>query len=196
MFRIPNPPPIQRQVEAVDKIIKKTLKTKVDKAKGCWPELLPEILWSYRTTFHTSTGETPFSLSFGTEAVVLAEIGQPSYRTSTYDAEAKDQQLALNLDLIDELRDQSNMRNFAYKQRIAKYYDSQVKPRAFKTGDWVMRKVSLATKNSAEGTLGPTWEVPYEIVKVCRPGTYQLRDHHGKPLPHPWNVDHLKYYHK
>ncbi|CAL2255800.1 unnamed protein product [Prunus armeniaca] len=125
----------QNIVEVVNKIIKKTLKTKLDKAKGCWPELLPEVLWSYHTTFRTSTGETPFSLSFGTEVVALVEIGQPTYRTSTYDAEANDEQLALNLDFIDELRDQSNMRNVAYKQRIAKYYDSGVKPRAFKIGD-------------------------------------------------------------
>ncbi|CAL8991177.1 unnamed protein product, partial [Prunus brigantina] len=184
------------QVDAVNKIIKRTLKTKLDKAKGCWPELLPEVLWSYRTTFRTSTGETPFSLSFGTEAVAPVEIGQPTYRTSTYEAEANDEQLALNLDFIDELRDQSNMRNVAYKQRIAKYYNSRVKPRAFTTGDWVMRKVSLATKNPNEGTLGPTWEGPYEITKVNHPGNYQLRDSKGKTLPHPWNADHLKYYFK
>ncbi|XP_020422651.1 uncharacterized protein LOC109949950 [Prunus persica] len=159
-------------------------------------QLLPEVLWSYRTTFRTSTGETPFSLSFGTEAVAPVEIGQPTYRTSTYDATANDEQLALNLDFIDELRDQSSMRNAAYKQGIAKYYDSRVKPRAFKMGDWVMRKVSLATKNPNEGTLGPTWEGLYEIIKICRPGSYQLRDSTGKTLPHPWNADHLKYYYK
>ncbi|CAL8991901.1 unnamed protein product, partial [Prunus brigantina] len=102
-FASPAHPQSNGQVEAVNKIIKRTLKTKLDKAKG----------W-----------ETPFSLSFGTEAVAPVEIGQPTYRTSTYEAEANDEQLALNLDFIDELRDQSNMRNVAYKQRIAKYYDS------------------------------------------------------------------------
>ncbi|CAL2247008.1 unnamed protein product [Prunus armeniaca] len=195
-FASPPHPQSNGQVEAMNKIIKKTLKTKLDKAKGCWPELLPKVLWFYRTTFRTSTGETPFSLFFGTEAVAPVEIGQPTYRTSIYKAEANDEQLALNLDFIDKLRDQSNMRNVAYKQRIAKYYDSRVKPRAFKLGDWVMRKVSLATKNPTEGTLGPTWECPYKVTKVCRPGTYQLRDTKGKTLPHPWNADHLKYYYK
>ncbi|VVA29835.1 PREDICTED: Transposon [Prunus dulcis] len=52
-----------------------------------------------------------------------------------------------------------------------------------------MRKVSLAIKNAAEGTLEPTWEGPYEVIKVCRSGTYQLC---GKPLPDSWNADHLK----
>ncbi|CAL2257720.1 unnamed protein product [Prunus armeniaca] len=104
-FASPAHPQSNGQVEAVNKIIKKTLKTKLDKAKGCWPELLPEVLWAYRTTFRTSTGETPFSLSFGTEAVAPVEIGQPTYRTSTYEAEANNEQLALNLDFIDELCD-------------------------------------------------------------------------------------------
>ncbi|CAL9000957.1 unnamed protein product [Prunus brigantina] len=161
-FASPAHPQSNGQVEAVNKIIKRTLKTKLDKAK----------------------------------AVAPVEIGQPTYRTSTYEAEANDEQLALNLDFIDELRDQSNMRNVAYKQRIAKYYDSRVKPRAFKVGDWVMRKVSLATKNPTEGTLGPTWEGPYEVTRISRPGAYQLRDPKGKTLPRPWNADHLKYYYK
>ncbi|XP_008238721.1 PREDICTED: uncharacterized protein LOC103337339 [Prunus mume] len=103
-FASPAHPQSNGQVEAVNKIIKKTLKTKLDKAKGCWPELLLEVLWSYRTTFRTSTGETPFSLSFGTEAMAPVEIGQPTYQTSTYEAEVNDEQLALNLDFIDELR--------------------------------------------------------------------------------------------
>ncbi|KAI5349593.1 hypothetical protein L3X38_002481 [Prunus dulcis] len=111
---------------------------------------------------------------------------------SAYDADSNDEQLALNL--IDELRDQAKMRNFAYKQCVAKYYDSRVKPRAFKLGDWVMRKTLLATKNSAKGTLEPTWEGHYEVIKVCCPVTYQLRDCNGKPLPYPWNANHLKYY--
>lgn len=79
---------------------------------------------------------------------------------------------------------------------MARYYDSHVKPRAFRPGDWVMCKVSLATKNSAEGTFGLTWEEPYELINVRRPGTYQLRGSNGKPLPHPWNVDYLKYYYQ
>ncbi|CAL2227013.1 unnamed protein product [Prunus armeniaca] len=59
-----------------------------------------------------------------------------------------------------------------------------------------MRKVSLATKNPTEGTLGPSWEGPYEIIGIQRSGTYRLRDSNGKTLGHPWNVEHLKYYFK
>ncbi|KAI5327731.1 hypothetical protein L3X38_027127 [Prunus dulcis] len=47
-FASPAHPQSNGQVEAVNKIIKKTLKTKLDKAKGCWPELLPEVLCTLR----------------------------------------------------------------------------------------------------------------------------------------------------
>ncbi|KAI5313085.1 hypothetical protein L3X38_042259 [Prunus dulcis] len=110
------------QVKAVNKIIKKTLKTKLDKAKVCWPERLLAVLWSYRTTIRTSTGETPFPFTFGIEAIVPVEIAQPFSRTSAYDADTNDDQLALNLDLVDELRYQANMHNFAYKQHVDRIF--------------------------------------------------------------------------
>ncbi|KAB2617051.1 hypothetical protein D8674_012920 [Pyrus ussuriensis x Pyrus communis] len=60
-FAFPAHPQSNGQVEAINKIIKRTLKTSLDKAKGCWPEFVPQVLWSYRTSYQTSTEETPFS---------------------------------------------------------------------------------------------------------------------------------------
>jgi len=65
------------QVEATNKTLLGTLKKKLDRQKGLWVECVPEVLWSYRTTVRTPTGETPFSLSYGTEAVIPVEIGSP-----------------------------------------------------------------------------------------------------------------------
>ncbi|CAL8994500.1 unnamed protein product [Prunus brigantina] len=195
-FASPAHPQSNGQVEAMNKIIKKLLKRQLEKAKGAWPEKLPEALWAIRTSYRTATGETPFSMAFGSEAVVPVEISEPSYRTETFAPRANEEALALSLDLIEERRAQANLRNEAYKQRISRYYDSRVKPRSFRIGDWVMREVSLATKNPTEGTLGPSWEGPYEIIGIRRSGTYRLRDSNGKTLGNPWNVEHLKYYYK
>ena len=41
-------------------IIKVTLKRRIDTLKGRWAVELPIVLWSYRTTAKTATGETPF----------------------------------------------------------------------------------------------------------------------------------------
>ncbi|CAL2224572.1 unnamed protein product [Prunus armeniaca] len=78
-FASPAHPQSNGQVEAINKIIKKLLKRQLDNAKGAWPEKLLEALWAIRTSYRTSTGETPFSLAFGSEAVVPMEIGEPSY---------------------------------------------------------------------------------------------------------------------
>ena len=58
----------------------KIIKAKLDDAKGAWPEELPNVLWAYRTTIRTPTGETPFGLTYGIEAIILVEVGITSIR--------------------------------------------------------------------------------------------------------------------
>ena len=111
----PYHPQANGQVEAVNKIIKHHLKTKLGECKGEWPELLPEVLWAYRTTTRTSTGETPFSLAFGVDAVVPVEIQVPSYRIEQYDPAGNQEDLRLHLDLLEEQRDASQMRAATYQ---------------------------------------------------------------------------------
>jgi hypothetical protein len=67
------------------------LKKKLEKKKGAWVEYVPEWLWSYRTTKRTPTGEKPFSLTFGTEAVIPAEVGSPSFRVAYYNPRFNDE---------------------------------------------------------------------------------------------------------
>ena len=68
------------QAEAVNKAIVSGLKKRLDDAKGKWVEELPHVLWTYRTTPCRSTGETPFSMTYGAEAVILLETGFPTAR--------------------------------------------------------------------------------------------------------------------
>ena len=71
-------------MEAVNKIIKFNLKTKLEECKRLWADELPKVLWAYRTT---STGETPFSLAYEVEAMIPIEVGTPSLRHDTYNQE-------------------------------------------------------------------------------------------------------------
>ena len=82
----------------------KILKTRLEGAKGIWPEELPSILWAYRITARTPTKETPFRLIYGNEAVILAEIGLTSYRVDNHDEARNDEAIRLQLDLVDEVR--------------------------------------------------------------------------------------------
>ena len=72
-------PQANDQVEAVNKTIKNNLKAKLFHSKGALVEELPNVLWAYKTTTRNATAETPYSLSFRAEAVVLVIIGPPSY---------------------------------------------------------------------------------------------------------------------
>ena len=45
-----------------------------------WPEYLPFALWGYRTIICTTTGQTPFSLVCGCEAVLHIETEIKSLR--------------------------------------------------------------------------------------------------------------------
>ena len=47
-----------------------------------WSKKLPFALWAYGTSFHTSTGATPYSLVYGMEAVLLVEIEMDSFRVA------------------------------------------------------------------------------------------------------------------
>ncbi|KAL5571653.1 hypothetical protein UlMin_021250 [Ulmus minor] len=97
------------QVEVVNKTIKNNLEQKLKGAKGAWVDKLPRVLWAYRTTCRTSTNETPFSMTYGTEAVVPTEIGEPSFRVEQLDPESNVEGLSLNLDLLEIKRDNAQI---------------------------------------------------------------------------------------
>ena len=49
-------------------------------------------------------GETPFRLTYGSEAVILTEVELTSYRVHNHDESKSDEALRLQLDLVDEVR--------------------------------------------------------------------------------------------
>lgn len=132
-------------MKVTNKTLLSTIKMRLENSKGLWLEELLSILWGYHTTVRTPIGETSFLLVFRTEAVVLVEIGMATYRTTNFDSEKNEESLKNNLDMLEEKRGEVTLRAIAYKQRMTKHYNSQVKKRRFIVGDLVLRKVSLAT---------------------------------------------------
>ena len=59
-YSSPAHPQANGQVEVTNRSLLKIIKTQLERAKGIWPDKLPSILWEYRTTARTPTGETPF----------------------------------------------------------------------------------------------------------------------------------------
>ena len=117
-YSTPAYPQGNRQTEAVNKVIVSGLKKRLDDAKGKWVEELPHVLWTYRTTPRRSTGETPFSMTYGTEAVILLETGFPMTRTNSFNPKDNDKQLKRNLNLIEEKRKNAMVQFAHYQQKL------------------------------------------------------------------------------
>ena len=83
-YSTPAYPQGNRQAEVVNKVIVNSLKKRLDDAKGKLVEELPHVLWTYRTTPRRSTGENPFSMTYGTKADIPLETGFPTSRTSSF----------------------------------------------------------------------------------------------------------------
>ena len=116
---------------------------------------------------------TQETLAFGTEAVAPIEIGLKSPRIELASVEHNEEALRLNLDLLDEKREQVLKCTKDYQRKTARYYDQKVKPRSYKPGDLVLKKLLSARKNPTHGKLGPNWEGPYIVSRVVRPGNYE-----------------------
>ncbi|PON77224.1 hypothetical protein PanWU01x14_028430 [Parasponia andersonii] len=130
----------------------------MEEHKGVWPDVLPEVLWTYRTTQRTTTGESLLSLAYGNEAMVPVEIGVSSLRRSTYEQDQNNTLMRIELDLLEERREQSQLQIASYQQRTTRYYNSKFRSRGFEVGDLILRQVLPNNRDHGVGVFGPSWE--------------------------------------
>ncbi|RDX98563.1 Tf2-9, partial [Mucuna pruriens] len=167
-------PQANGQAEAANRVILRGLRRRLEEAKGRWAEELPQVLWSYHTTPHSTTGETPFRLTYGSEVVIPVEIGEPSPRTALFEPTANEDELRANLDLL-----------------VARKYDRRVVYRDFQEGDLVLRK---ATIGAEKNNLTPKWEGPFRIAEKVGRGAYRLEHLDRRKIPRTWNTSSLRRY--
>ena len=142
------------------------------------------------------TREIPFRLTYGSDAVILAEVGLTSYRVENYTVDKNKEAMRLQLDLVDKARATAEQRLVRYQNLMSKHYNSKVRHRDFQIGNLVLRKVMGTAKDPLQGKLGPNWEGSYRITSWQRKGTYHLETMDGWKLQHPWNTEHLRKYYQ
>lgn len=186
-------PQANEQTEVTNRTLVNGLKNRLEKAKREWVENLPQVLWSHRTTPRTSNGETPYSLVYGTEAVIPVEIGLASPRVINFSEGSNKENLRAALDLLEERREKAYVKEVRYKQQVARYYNQKVKSRQFQAGDLVLRNNEIS-KAEKLGKLEATWEGPYQVDEVLGKGSYKLVTLSGEPIPCTWHAIDLKRY--
>ncbi|XP_071901042.1 uncharacterized protein [Coffea arabica] len=178
-------------VENVNRTILHGLKTRIESARTGWLDELPTILWVYRTTPRTATQKTPFVLTYGTEAVIPAEIGVPSSRVQYFAVQNNEEEMRLNLDLLECRREEACIRMAKYKRQVARYYNARVRHLSFKLGDLVLRRNSVS-RAGGTGKLNPNWKGPYVVKEADRAGYCKLAHLNGDEVPRTWHNSNLR----
>ncbi|GKE41413.1 reverse transcriptase domain-containing protein, partial [Tanacetum coccineum] len=151
-------------VERANRSLMKGIKTRLGREKAGWVDELPNVLWAHRTSIKQSNGETPFSLTYGSEAVIPAEIGMPEAAA------------------IQEAK---------YKTKMEQYYNKKVRPAGFRPGEFVYRR-NEASRVEDQGKLGPKWEGPYRVTEAFENGSYKLQTMKDKIVPQTWRAINLR----
>ncbi|GJW63661.1 putative nucleotidyltransferase, ribonuclease H [Tanacetum coccineum] len=178
-------------VERANRSLMEGIKTRLGRERAGWVDELPNVLWAHRTSIKQSNGETPFSLTYGSEAVIPAEIGIPSYRTLMIREEYNEEEQRLNLDLLQERREAAAIREAKYKTKMEQYYNKRVRPAGFRPGEFVYRR-NEASRMENEGKLGPNWEGPYRVTEAFENGSYKLQTMEDKVVPRTWHAVNLR----
>ncbi|XP_074318870.1 uncharacterized protein LOC141655703 [Silene latifolia] len=131
----PRYPQTNGQAESSNKIIVENLRKRLEELGGKWADELPLVLWSDRTTPKMATGQTPFSLVYGAEAVIPSEVLVPTHRYGCQTADQNKVEMTRSLDTVDELRESAYIRMASYKQSVARTYNKNVKIRTLEVGD-------------------------------------------------------------
>jgi ribonuclease HI len=191
----PYRPKMNGAVEAANKNIKKIVQKMVVTYKD-WQEWLPYALHAYRTAVRTSTGATPYSLVYGMEAVMSLKVEIPSLRV-LMESELEEAKWAKiryeQLNMINEKRLVAICHHQLYQNRIARAYDRKVRPREFKKGDLVLRKILLLPSEN-HSKWAPNYKGPYIVKKAFSGGALILTGMDGEDLSRPVNSDSVKKY--
>ncbi|GKA61590.1 reverse transcriptase domain-containing protein [Tanacetum coccineum] len=105
-------------VERANRSLMEGIKTRLGREKAGWVDELPNVLWAHRTSIKQSNDETPFRLTYGSEAVIPTEIGMPSYQTLMIREEFNEEEQRLNLDSLQERREAATIREARYKSKM------------------------------------------------------------------------------
>ncbi len=166
------------QAESTNKIIKTNLRKVINNNPLNWDELLPKVLWAYRTLKRLSINTTPFSLVYGHDAVFPVEITVQSLRV------AKQNQLShidyegammVEMDDLDEAQVAALNSIILQKQKVIKSYNRRIRPKTFAIVDLVWKVIlPSGTKDPHLGKWSPNWEGPYLVSQLFDRNAYKL----------------------
>ncbi|GKB67857.1 reverse transcriptase domain-containing protein [Tanacetum coccineum] len=168
-------PQTSGQVEVSNRGLKRILERTVGENRASWSDKLDDALWAFRTAFKTPIGCTPYKLVYGKSCHLPIELEHKAHWALihvNFDLKIVGDHRKLQLNELNELRDQAYENSLIYKEKTKKLHDSKIKNRIFNVGDRVLLfnsrlKIFL-------GKLKTRWSGPFTITQVFPYGTVEL----------------------
>nr|GEZ80985.1 reverse transcriptase domain-containing protein [Tanacetum cinerariifolium] len=168
-------PQTSGQVEVSNRGLKHILKRTVGENRALWSEKLEDALWAFRTAYKTPIRCTPYKLVYGKSCHLPIELEHKAYwalKHANFDLKTTGDHWKLQLNELNELRDQAYENSLIYKEKKKNLHDSKIKNRVFNVGDRVLLYNSRLKIFSEK--LKTRWTGPFTIAHVFPYGTTEL----------------------
>ncbi|GJW17380.1 reverse transcriptase domain-containing protein [Tanacetum coccineum] len=186
-------PQTSGQVEVTNRGLKRILERTVGENRASWSDKLDDALWAFRTAYKTPIGCTPYKLVYGKSCHLPVELEHKAYwalKHANFDLKTAGDHRKLQLNELNELRDQAYENSLIYKEKTKKLHDSKIKNRIFNVGDQVLLFNSRLKIFSRK--LKSRWSGPFTITEVFPYGTAKLSHPDGSNFK--VNCHRLKHY--
>nr|GEV98110.1 reverse transcriptase domain-containing protein [Tanacetum cinerariifolium] len=160
--------------------LKRILERTVGENRASWSDKLDDALWAFRTTFKTPIGCTPYKLVYGKACHLPIELEHKAYwalKHANFDLQTASDHIKVQLNELNELRDQAYENSLIYKEKTKRLHDSKIKDCVFNIDDRVLFFNSKL--NIFSGNLKTRWSGPFTITHVFPYGTIELSQTDG-----------------
>ncbi|GKB11158.1 reverse transcriptase domain-containing protein [Tanacetum coccineum] len=173
-------PQTSGQVEISNRGLKRILERTVGENRASWSDKLEDALWAFRTAFKTPIGCAPYKLVYGKACHLPIELEHKAYwalKHCNFDLKTAGDHRKVQMNELNELRDQAYENSLIYKEKTKKIHDSKIKNRVFNVGDRVLLFNSRLKIFS--GKLKTRWTGPFTVTQVFPYGTVELSSTNG-----------------
>jgi len=147
------------------------------------------VVWGLRSQPSKATEQSPIFLTYGSEAILAADIIWKSPRVEAYQEGEVNEAQQLELDTVQEARINALTQSVRYLQGVRCYHDHNIQQRSFNVEDLVLWRIQDET---GLHKLNSICEGSFIVSKVTRLGSYRITDADGNEVLNSWNIEHLR----